>query len=265
MADGGGLKGVRPARNQGCRTWHALVPLIVVLIGCSEESPVRTRSAAHCSDGLECTADSVRADGVCVHTIVSDCDIRPCRDPSDCDESKPFCLGGMCSKCSPATIQDGDRLGLGCGEGERCLGRECVPFPYCKSDKDCAGIGGTCYDHSGTTVGRCAPCSKLSLECPVGFDCNFTWTYCAQAVPFCQADSDCTEGMICSRSDYWFDNRRCIARVCSGNACFGSNFIECIDGERWSHIPQACQPDIQCEVGTCDALPPDVDSYGDGQ
>lgn len=105
-----------------------------------------------------------------------------CNEDADCDRvvGRETCdrLRGICVEC----LIDAE-----CGDGMRCIQRQCQEEQSCENSLDCS-LAAVCDDDTG-----------MCVECVAGSDCD-PGSLCADAhcEPRCDSDKDCTPiGMLC--------------------------------------------------------------------
>ena len=133
-------------------------------------------TAPLCDDGNPCTVDACDSNSGCTHTAVQGCSAMCpcCVSDSDCTDSDPCtvnerCVAGSCTS-DPRNCGDNNPCtqdscvsavgcvntpvvdGTGCGDGNRCNGRE-----RCISGACQPGTPPNCDDNNACTADSCAP------------------------------------------------------------------------------------------------------------
>ena len=211
--------------------------------------------ATNCNDNNECTTDSRDAkSGACQHIAKAGCvptTAAPCASNADCN-------GGVCDTAAHACVacvSNND-----CGAAKMCVKHACVAFAACVSDTQCKATKQVC----NLGLGACVDCNNKS-------DCASSGEACVDqkcvAAPACKSSKDCakvcdtsaglcvecTSGADCAANQYCTASHTCAAKLCTGQACIGSQVFACKSDGTGYLAGVACSDGNLCTTDTCDA------------
>ncbi|MGE0791011.1 MAG: hypothetical protein AB7S26_35395 [Sandaracinaceae bacterium] len=226
---------------------------------------------SNCDDGLDCTSDACRADGVCVP--IPDDDLCTLDTGGRCDAME----GCQYDACTPANC---DATATGC-QSATCSGGLCDRTPLCGSGQMCchdACVAAGCDDGSECTTDRCDPAAGCVNDpsasqgdlCDDADPCTMTTT-CSAGI--CTGGSDCAVQAgpcrvgTCTATGCTFSNRDGAScpggtpscpNVCSGGVC---GLRACSDGGGFDAGTGGM--DAGRDAGTDGGIPPGMDAGRD--